>query len=128
MLNKNQNTTNRSEVEAKAAQLKGLSDLVTDGGRLILAACNIGQGAGGRIFAGNLATFTGNRINIFLPMGFVSAVMGRDSKDGSFIPWMENSFKVKANPGWLQATPQGTLNTANSIKINRTGPPIKIVK
>lgn len=128
MLNKNQKTTNRSEVEAKAAQLKGLSGLVTDGGRLILAACNIGQGAGGKIFAGNLATFTGNRINIFLPMGFVSAVMGRDSKDGSFIPWMENSFKVKASPGWLQATPQGTLNTVNTIKINRTGPPVKIVK
>jgi hypothetical protein len=54
--------------------------------------------------------------------------MGSDIKDGSFIPWMDNSFKVDTNPGWLQATPKGKVQTVNAIKINRTGPAVTIVK
>ena len=116
-----------NESQAKAAQLQGLAGLVKDNGKLILAICDIGKGKAGVDFANNIATITGNRLNVFLPRGWVEPIIGSDVKTSQFNAWVEG-FNVRANPGWLQVTPQGTVNNVSSIQINRTGDPIHLTK
>ena len=118
---------NCDEIEAKAKQLMDLASLVKDDGDLILAACDIGKGIKGREFGRNIATLIGNRLNIFLPTGWINAVMGRDQKKGDFDSWAVDSFKVDITPGWLHVTPQGRGNYIDAIDINLEGTPIHLV-
>jgi hypothetical protein len=55
----------------KLATFKAITDKLSDGGNLILAACNVGVGDAGRAFGNSLNKFTGNRLNIFLAEEFV---------------------------------------------------------
>ncbi|SDP85832.1 RHS repeat-associated core domain-containing protein [Mucilaginibacter sp. OK268] len=115
-------------IKSKVAPLLGMANLVTDGGRFIIAACNIGMGKGGQQLGRDLNKITGNRLNIFLPNGWVTEPIGK-AKDGSYTDWIEGSFGVNNSPGWLQTSPNGNQRTIEKIKMNRQqGPPIQIVK
>lgn len=129
LINGKDHTGNKifDKVKAKVSILKSLGDLVTDGGNLLIAACNIGLGPGGQDFGRNLNKITGKRLNIFIPNGIVDEAIGR-GHDNTYNEFILHSFRVSNPDGWLQTKPDGSQLYLNKIEMNlKNGPALEII-
>ncbi|WP_298681552.1 RHS repeat-associated core domain-containing protein, partial [uncultured Mucilaginibacter sp.] len=108
----------------KVKQLTDITDMVENGGNLVLAVCDSGYGQIGRSFSQNLAKITGNRLNIYTPRQWVKPLIDKG------MTWLVGSFillPVHDSPiGWLQTSPNGEIRAVKSVHINKAGIPIEV--
>lgn len=121
---------NLSEGEKDVQILKNLSQKIVDGGRMIFNFCNTGKGQGGQEALRALNDLTGNRIDVFLPLGYVVTKRSEFSTGKAIATNRSLNPSDGTNPGWIYArNSKGPINRVYDVVLNaKTGVSLKKTK
>lgn len=113
---------NLTEGEADVTFLANMGRKVTDGGNFVLSSCFTGKGKAGRSTIEELSKLTGNRLNIFLPIGYTRTGYVESSTgyfvriNGSLTP------KSQEKQGWITIiNPRGTIIKIFDVVLSASG-------
>jgi len=117
----NKGGNNLTEGEADVTFLAKMGRKVTDGGNFVLSSCYTGKGQTGKNTINQLSKLTGNRLNIFLPIGY-TRIGYVESSTGYFVR-INGSLtpKRQEKQGWITINPRGAIIKLFDVVLSASG-------